>query len=209
MITLWGRATSSNVMKVIWLLDELGLPYQRHDVGGPYGGTATPEYRAMQPLGLVPALEEEGGFTLFESNAILRYLCNAHAPATPLYPAAARPRAQVEAWMDFQQTALTKPASVVFQGLIRTSPEQRDAAAIATAIQQAASIWAIVDARLGRHPYVAGESLTLADFSFGPHVHRWFNMDFEGRPEAPKLLAWYQRLLTRPAFKAHCAGAIV
>ena len=209
MIRLWGRATSSNVMKAIWLLEELGLPYERRDVGGPFGGTGTAEYRAMQPLGLVPALEEEGGFTLFESNAILRYLCNAHAPATPFYPAEPRPRAAVEAWMDFQQTALNRPQSAVFQGLIRTPPEQRDAAAIAAGITAAAAIWGILDARLARQPYVVGETLTLADMCFGPHVHRWFNMDFQGRPEAPGVLAWYERLLTRPAFKAHCAGEIV
>ncbi len=209
MIRLWGRATSSNVMKVIWLLEELALPYERRDVGGPFGGTATAEYRAMQPLGLVPALEEEGGFTLFESNAILRYICNAHAPATPLYPSGPRPRAQVEAWMDFQQTALTRPASVVFQGLVRTPPEQRNHAAIAAGIRDTAAIWAILDGLLARQPYMAGESLTLADLSFGPHVHRWFRMDFEGRPAAPNLRAWYDRLLTRPAYKENCAGLLV
>jgi glutathione S-transferase len=209
MIRLWGRATSVNVMKVIWLLDELGLSYERRDVGGPFGGTSGPEYRAMQPLGLVPALEEDGGFTMFESNAILRYICNAHAPATPLYPTAPRPRAEVEAWMDFQQTALNRPAATVFVGLVRTPPERRDAAAIAAAIKEAAALWAIVDARLARHPYVVGDSLSLADLTCGPHVHRWFNMIFEGRPEAPHLRAWYERLLARPAYEAACAGPIV
>jgi glutathione S-transferase len=209
MITLWGRATSSNVMKVIWLLDELGLSYERQDAGGSFGGTATQEYRAMQPLGLVPALQEDGGFTLFESNAILRYICNAHAPTTSLYPSEPRPRAQIEAWMDFQQTALTRPASVVFQGLIRTPPDKRDPAAIAAGIRDAGAIWAILDARLARFPYVAGDQLTLADMAYGPHVHRWFNMDFAGRTDAPNLLAWYARLLARPAYKASCAVTIV
>jgi len=209
MIRLWGRATSSNVMKVVWLLEELGLSYERRDVGGPFGGTSGPEYRAMQPLGLVPALEEDGGFTLFESNAILRYICNAHAPATPLYPADPRRRAEVEAWMDFQQTALNRPASVVFIGLIRTPPEKRDAAAIAAGVKEAAAMWAIIDARLARHPHVAGESLSLADMAYGPHVHRWFNMPIEDRPEAPHLRAWYDGLLTRPAYKAACTGPIV
>src|SRR5271154_3417757 len=94
MIKLWGRANSSNVMKVIWLLEELGLKYDRVDVGGAFGGTATPEYRAMNPLGLVPTLEDDG-FRLFESNAILRYVCNAHAATSTLYPQAARPRGTV------------------------------------------------------------------------------------------------------------------
>lgn len=205
MIKLWGRANSSNVMKVIWLLEELGLPYNRTDVGGPFGGTSTPEYRAMNPLGLVPSLEDDGGFQLFESNAILRYLCNAHAPATPLYPTAPRERANVEAWMEFQQTALNRPMSVLFQGLIRTAPDKRDQAAIAAGTTEAAAIWAIIDRRVGTMPYLAGNALTLADIPFGVHAHRWLNMDVPTRPAAPNLTAWYQRLLERPAYKAHCA----
>lgn len=208
MIKLWGRANSSNVMKVIWLLEELRLPYTRVDVGGPFGGTATPEYRAMQPLGLVPALEEEGGFHLFESNVILRYLCNAHAPSSPLYPAAPRPRAEVEAWMEFQQTAINRPMSAMFLGLIRTPPAERDHAAIKAGIAEAAKLWAIVEHRLATMPYLAGSAFTLADIPLGIHVHRWLNMDLPDRPDCPHLAAWYGRLLQRAPYKQHCAGAI-
>jgi glutathione S-transferase len=192
-------------MKVIWLLEELGLPYERVDVGGPFGGTSTPEYRAMNPLGVVPSFEEPG-FTLFESNVILRYVCNTHP--NERYPAEARARATVEAWMEFQQTALNRPQSVVFQGLIRTAPEQRDHAAITAAVAEAGRIWTIVDGRLAAHPHVAGEAFSLADIAFGVHVHRWFNMAID-RPNTPHLHAWYERLLERPAYKRHCAGPVV
>ena len=207
MIKLWGRANSSNVMKVIWLLEELGLKYDRVDVGGAFGGTSTPEYRAMNPLGLVPSLEEEG-FKLFESNAILRYVCNAHAPTSPLYPQAPRPRGTVESWMEFQQTALNRPQGTVFLGLARTPPEKRDNAAIAAAVAEVGPLWGMLDARLAKHPCVCGDALTLADITFGPHVHRWFVLPVPGRPEAPHLHAWYQRLLARPAYKSSCAGPV-
>jgi glutathione S-transferase len=206
-LTLWGHANSSNVMKVLWLLDELALPYRRIDAGGRFGGTGTAEYRARQPLGLVPALEDDG-FVLFESNAILRYLCNAHAPASPLYPQQARGRGLVDAWLDFQQTALNRPQSVVFLGLVRQAPEARDNAAISAALAEAGRIWAILDARLAAHPCVTGDALTLADIAFGVHAHRWFSMPI-ARPDSPSLRAWYQRLLARPAFQAHCAGPLV
>ncbi|HEY2132785.1 MAG TPA: glutathione S-transferase family protein [Acetobacteraceae bacterium] len=204
MIKLWGRANSSNVMKVIWLLQELGVPYHRVDVGGPFGGTATPSYRTMNPLGVVPTLEEDG-FTLFESNAIMRYLCNTQPEPTAFYPQAARSRGQIDCWLDFQQTALNRPQSTVFQGLVRIAPEHRNHAAIATAVTEAAGIWAILDGRLGRHDYVAGDDLTLADIAFGVHMHRWFVMPIEGRPDAPHLHKWYQRLLERPAYRDHVA----
>ena len=204
---LWGRANSSNVMKVTWLLEELGLPHERIDVGGPFGGTSTPEYRAMNPLGVVPSLEEPDGFKLFESNVILRYICNAHAPETPLYPRQAQPRATIESWMEFQQTAHNRPGSVVFQGMVRLAPAQRDHAAIDAALTELGVIWGILDRRLAHWDYIAGPAFTLADIPFGVHAHRWFNMEI-ARPDLPRLHAWYDRLLARPAYKAHCAGPI-
>ena len=207
MIKLLGRANSSNVMKVIWTLQELGLAYERVDLGGQFGGTATPEYRAMNPLGVVPTLQEDG-FTLFESNSIIRYLCNAHAPASPLYPAAPRARAVVDTWLDFQQTALNLPMGTVFIGLVRTPPDKRDMAKIAAATAEVAGIWAILDARLAKQNFITGDALTLADIAFGVHAHRWCSLDIPGRPAAPHLFAWYDRLLARPAYKTHVAIVI-
>ncbi len=204
---LWGRSTSSNVMKVIWLLEELRLPYERIDVGGPFGQTDTPEYRAMNPTGLVPTLQEDG-FTLWESNAVLRYLCAAHPPDTAWWPRDAQARANVDRWMDAQQTVMNRPQSVIFQGLIRTPPERRDHAAIAQAIGEAARAWGMIGTELGRHPYICGDQPTLADITWGVHVHRWLNMEFD-RPDIPNLRVWYERLLARPVYKEHIARAIV
>ena len=204
---LWGRDTSSNVMKVIWLLEELNLPYDRIDVGGSFGKTDLPEYRAMNPTGLVPTLQEDH-FTLWESNAILRYICDAHAPDHPFWPREPHKRANVDRWMDAQQTLLNRPMSVVFWGLVRTPPEQRDMAAIEAAVADTARIWGIVSAQLARHPYLAGDDLTLADMPWGPHLHRWFTIPFD-RPEVPYLRAWYDRLLERQPYHDHLAGPVV
>ena len=203
MLRVWGRTNSSNVMKVLWLLDELGLPYERIDAGGAFGRTGEAAYRAMNPPGLVPSLED-GDFALFESNAILRYLCNAHAPASPLYPAAPQPRAVVDAWLDLQQTALIRPQSVVFSGLVRTPPERRDHAAIAAAAAEAARVWTMVDTQLDGRAFIGGAALSLADIAFGANVHRWFAMPVE-RPAQPRLRAWYEKLLNRPGYAAHVA----
>ncbi|HUZ63030.1 MAG TPA: glutathione S-transferase family protein [Acetobacteraceae bacterium] len=203
MLKLWGRANSSNVMKVIWLLEELGLPYERVDVGGPFGGTATPVYRAMNPTGLVPTLED-GGFAMWESNAILRYLCDAHAPGTGLWPQPPKQRAEIDRWLDWEQTMPTRPMSTVFHSLVRLPPEKRDPAAIAAAIAQATPMWTMLDAQLADRPHVAGTAFTLADIALGPLVHRWLNLPIT-RPDLPHLAAWYQRLLGRPACVAHIA----
>lgn len=206
MRTLYGRANSSNVMKALWLMEELGLPHERVDLGGPFGGTDTPEYRAMNPNGVVPTLVEDG-FVLWESNAILRYLCDAHAPGHPFWPREPRARAAVDCWLDWQQTTLTRPQSIVFQGLIRTPPERRDEAAIAAALVDLGRVWGLLDARLARHAHVAGPGMSLADVASGVSVHRWFALDVE-RPELPHLRAWYDRLLARPAYARHVAGPL-
>jgi len=203
---IWGRTNSANVAKVLWLLDELGLSYERVDAGGKFGRTGTPEYRAMNPLGLVPTLEEDG-FSLFESNAIIRYLCNAHAPTSPLYPAEPRARGVVDAWLDLQQTALNRPQGIVFGGLIRTPPEQRDHAAISAAVSEVGQIWGLLDSRLAGRDFIAGGEMTLADIAFGVHAHRWFGIPI-ARPDSPNLLAWYHRLLARPPYAAHVAQPI-
>jgi glutathione S-transferase len=201
---VWGRATSSNVMKVLWGLGELGLTFERIDVGGAFGKTDTPEYRAMNPTGLVPTLQE-GSFSLWESNAILRYLAQAYPADAALWPVDARARANVDRWMDAQQSVLNRPMSAVFWGLVRTPADQRDLSTIAAAIPEAASAWRLIEAQLSRHDFIAGADFTLCDIPWGVHVHRWFGMDYLGlaRPEMPALRAWYDRLLQRPAYRQY------
>jgi len=203
MIRVWGRTTSSNVMKVLWLLEEFSLSYQRVDAGGAFGHTDTPAYRAMNPTGLVPTLEENG-FALFESNAILRYLANAYLSDSDWYPAAPRARAPVDAWLDLQQTLVGPPAGRVFLGMVRTAPEKRDMQAIGAAVAEAGRAWALVDAKLAGQAFLFGAKPSIADVALGVHVHRWFAMDIP-RPDLPALRAWYDRLLLREPYQVHVA----
>ncbi len=93
MIKVWGRNTSSNVQKVMWAVEEIGLPHERIDIGGPFGKNREPAYLAMNPNGLVPTLEEEDGFLLWESNSIVRYLADKHRAQPARAGRSARPRA--------------------------------------------------------------------------------------------------------------------
>ena len=98
MLKIWGRNTSSNVQKAMWAIGELGLAHERIDVGGPFGKNREPAYLAMNPNGLVPTLEEEDGFLLWESNTIVRYLAAKHGPGK-LEPAiCATARARRNGW---------------------------------------------------------------------------------------------------------------
>ena len=75
MIQLLGRATSGNVQKVIFMLEELRLPYERKDYGKQFDNTTTPEYAALNPMKKVPTLVD-GDTVVWQSNTILRYLAN-------------------------------------------------------------------------------------------------------------------------------------
>lgn len=194
-----GRANSSNVMKVVWLLEELGLPYTRQDVGGPFGLPS--DYAKQNPNGLVPTLIEDG-WCLWESNAILRHL-GATNP-TDRWPTDPHRRATVDQWMDWQQTVLNPPASIVFQGLVRKQPQERDQAAIGRAADALSRHYTLLDQQLGDTGWVSGEGLTLADMAIGVHVHRWFSFPLD-RPALPRLHTWYSRLLDRPAYNRHVA----
>jgi len=195
-------------MKVLWTLETMKLAYERRDVGGPFGKTDTPEYRAMNPTGLVPTLQEDA-FSLWESNAIMRYLCSTNRTASgTLWPQEPHLRATVDQWLDAQQTVHNRPAGIVFLGLVRTPEAERDMPAIKAATEAAARAYGLLEPHLAAHPYITGEHLTLADIAWGVHVHRWFVMPVE-RPEMPGLRAWYDRLLENPIYREHVARPLV
>lgn len=200
---IWGRSNSSNVMKVVWLLETLGLAYERIDLGGPFGGNDTPGYRALNPNGKVPTYVEDG-FVLWESNAILAYICNEHAPGSSLYPAPPKLRADVDRWMYWQQTTVDAHQRTILQGLVRTPPEKRDRKALDAAAAELRRFWPMLDRQLDGRAFVCGAEFTLADIALGVHVHRWFAFDIE-RPELPELRRWYEGLRAMPAYAAHVA----
>ena len=204
MLKLWGRTSSSNVMKVLWLCEELAIPYERIDAGGEYGRTTEPFYLAMNPNSRVPTIEEPDGFTLWESNSILRYLVATRAAGDPLHPAEPRARANVERWMDWQLASLNAPMVTVFFTYVRIPEAKRDYPATARARDEAEALWRIVDRQLEGRDYITG-SLSLADIVLGPYLHRWFALPIERAPMA-NLEAWYARLKAKHAgFANHVA----
>jgi glutathione S-transferase len=200
MLKIWGRATSSNVQKVLWCCAELGIEYERVDLGGPFGGNQDLEYLAMNPNGLVPTVKD-GDLVLWESNTICRYLCTVRN-GEELYPTDPGARTHVERWMDWQLSSIGPPMGTLLYGLIRTPPEQRDYAAVEAARRKALGAWTIVDDALKDRPYLAGPNLTLAEITMGTLVYRWHAFSIE-RPSLKNLKAWYERMRQRPAFKKH------
>lgn len=198
MLHLWGRLSSINVRKVVLCAQVLGLELPRTDAGLAHGVVNTPEYRANNPNGLVPLLQD-GDFTLWESNAIVRYLCARYgAGENPLYPVDLAQRFNAERWMDWQQTTLNPAGSAAFRQWFRTPAERRSAEAIAQSVAATEPLLALLDAHLARQPFMAGNALTMADIPIACEVHRWWGLP-QPRPAWPHLERWYAGWLALPA----------
>ncbi|SHE54529.1 Glutathione S-transferase [Kaistia soli DSM 19436] len=198
MLTVWGRTNSTNVKKVLWCLEEMGLAYENIPAGGAFGMVQDPAYRAMNPNGLVPTLKD-GEFVLWESNAIVRYLAARYAPGDL---AATDPgeRALADRWMDWTSSTIAPAIAPIIWGLLRTKPENRDPAAIEAARKRASEALAIADEALGRMPYLSGDRFGMGDIPLGCFAYAWFGLPIE-RPDLPALTAWYDRLAERPAYR--------
>jgi glutathione S-transferase len=200
MLKVWGRNNSSNVQKTMWAIGELRVAYDRTDVGMEFGGNDTTVYRAMNPNGLVPTIQD-GDFILWESNSIIRYLAARYGPGT-LEPADLRSRAVASQWMDWQISAFLPAFSAVFWGLVRTPPEKRDHAAIAAAKDKSIAAAQILDTALARNTYLAGNSFCMGDIPMGVFMYR-FRALMPDRPPMPNLERWYATIAKRPAFQEH------
>lgn len=201
MLRILGKATSINVRKVLWTCAELGLAFDREDWGAGFRSTDAPEFRALNPNGLVPVIEDDD-FVLWESNSIIRYLASRHG-GEHLYPSEARQRARIDQWIDWQATDLNASWSYAFMALVRKSPAHQDTAAIdASCVKWSANL-AILDRQLeATGAYVVGPIFTLADIPVGLSVHRWLSTPW-ARPEYAAVSAYYELLSQRAGYLLH------
>ena len=182
MLTIYGRANSSNVQKVLWCCAELGLTYERIDMGRQIGGNKEPEYLARNPNGLVPTIVEDDGYTLWESNTIVRYLAKRYGPSG-FYPQDARAAATGEQWMDWQLNSLNDAFTPMFHGLVREAPERRNHEHIEKSRANTQRHLAMLDRHLEKSRFVAGDAFSVADIPVGIYAYRWYA--FEGIERDP------------------------
>lgn len=199
MLKVWGRNTSSNVQKVMWALGELNKECERIDIGGPFGKNNDAPYLALNPNGVVPTLEEEDGFILWESNSIVRYL-GAKYGAGKLEPANLKERARAHSWMDWQLSVANAAIFPVFWGLIRTPPEQRDPKSIEDGKAKSLRAAQVMEGQLAKTRFMAGDTFSYGDIPVAPFIYRYFRL-VPDHPPLPNVERWYAEICTRPAFK--------
>ncbi len=195
---IWGRISSLNVRKVVWAAQALGLQFQRTDAGLRYGVVKTPSYLQQNPNALVPLLQD-GDFSLWESNVIVRYLCAKYSPGQ-MYPLDLQQRFDAERWMDWQQTTLNPAGGPAFMQWFRTPSEQRNPAVIAKSVAVTTPLLMLLNTHLEQRSFMLGDTLTMADIPIASEIHRWWELP-QPRSDYPHLERWYQQLLAHPASK--------
>ena len=202
MLKIWGRKSSSNVQALMWCVVELGLPFERIDAGFIYGVVDTPEFRAMNPNGTVPVLQDGDDPPLWETGAILRYLANEYGPEN-FWPEERAARATIDKWDEWSKINIAGNfTGPIFWRVVRTPEAQRNPAAIKAALETLNRFLDIAEAQLAKNAYLAGSNFTLADIQFGHCLFRYFDIEIQ-RKNYPHLKDYYSRLKERAAFREH------
>lgn len=198
-LVLWGRASSVNVQKALWALDEMQLSYHHEIVGGKYGGMEALE--PLTPVPLVPVLED-GSVVVWESHAILRYLAN--RCGWSLDP---NHLARAETWLEYG-TGTLQPAFIgVFWQLVRTAPSKRDPEVSSARLNKLSASLSVLEQGLARsgNEFLAGTDFTIADVGVGSMMYRLFDIAPELASQCPNVVAWRDRLALRAGWQNHIA----
>jgi glutathione S-transferase len=200
MLRVLGRATSGNVQKVLFFLEETGTPYAREDYGRQFNNTGG-DYLKLNPNGKVPTVVD-GDTVIWESHTILRYLAT-KGGKTDLYPTDAASRTQVERWMDWLLASVNYQYVQVFKD--SKKPDAERAPTFAADAKELGAQLEILDKAIAGRAFIASDKLTLADIAMGPILHRCLDFPIQ-LPALTNLRAWRDKLKEKASFKKATAG---
>jgi len=200
MLKIYGRRTSYNVQKIMWLVAELGVPHQRIDVGGKFGGLNTPEFQAMNPNGKIPVIDDDG-VVVWESNAVVRYIAAKYG-AGSWCPTDLGKRAQADQWMDWYLSTVNPCFMGLFVDYYKVPEEKRNWSLIKNHQDKCAEVYKLVDDRLAQQANLVGDQLTMGDIPVAATLYRFYTLGVE-LPKFKNIEAWYERLKVRPAYAEH------
>lgn len=197
---LYGFPLSPNTWKVRAVAAYLGLPLEMEFVDLARGASHAPDYLALNPTGRTPTLVD-GDFTLWESNAIMQYI--AGKKPNQLWPDDARARADISRWLCWQLAHFDAEACqpLTFQRLVKklVNLGTPDEAIVGRATEAFKRDAAILDAHFARQPYLAGASVTLADFAVTGSLIYWKEAEMPLAPYA-NLRTWFERVFALSAW---------
>lgn len=196
MITLYG-ITRSRASRCLWMLEELGLPYERVPVSNRTGDHKQPDYLAINPNGKLPALVD-GDVVLFESMAINLYLADAYGADKGLWPATAGDRGRCYQWSVWAMTEVETHALNALRHTFLLPEEQRTPEGLEKAVKGLEQPLGILDAVLADRPHLLGDDFTVADLNVAS-VLTWARVARVPLDAVPHTADWLKRCLGRPA----------
>ena len=198
MIVLWGRRTSINVQKVMWILAELKLDYERYDAGGSFGGLNDDAYIALNPHKKIPTLIDDS-VVFWESNAIIRYLADAYGQNT-LFDVTPSQRGTSDMWMEWYQNSVYANFQTIFHQTVRLPHSQRSPQVLAQAQEVVNREFAHFNSKLESGEFINGDHLSLGDVPMAACLYRYFTMDIE-RPDYKMIARYYENLTQHPLYR--------
>jgi glutathione S-transferase len=194
-VRLYG-VRQSRAARSLWALEELGVPYElvNTELGT---GTKSPEYKAVNPNGRIPALVD-GDLTLFESMAINLYLAKKYDKGG-LWPRTLEDEARAVQWSFWGMTELEPQLMVVLMNRMFLPPNQRDAAAANAAEEKLGPALGVLEGALAGKQYLLGSSFTIADLNLAS-VLAWVLFAKVDLAKTPNVKRWLQDCVARPAF---------
>tara|TARA_B100000676_G_scaffold90284_1_gene90025 strand:+ start:1353 stop:2015 length:663 start_codon:yes stop_codon:yes gene_type:complete len=200
MLQVYGRKNSNQVIQLMWTVGELDLEYVRHNVGGSFGGLNSDEYGNLNPNRLVPTIVDDG-FVLWESYAIIRYLCRRYGFGS-LWPEDPCQSGLADQWMEWTSSRFMGTFFPAFWNLIRTPKDKQDLEKVSTAAKDTGALLQIIESQLEGNEFLIGDALTMGDIPLGSMMFKYFNLPIE-RPSLPNIERWYARLSERTAYCEH------
>jgi glutathione S-transferase len=214
-LKVWGRPTSTNTQRVLWTLVEAGVPYELTLASGttgekgyvwqgevPFGIVDNASYLSMNPNGTIPTIDD-GGFILWESNAIVAYLARRYA-ASRLFGADETMFARALQWMIWANYSMDPALHALILHLERLPASQRSAETVEVSRREVVRRLELMEARLALSTYFAGDVFTIGDIPLGISTQRFFHFELE-RPDLPHVEGWLARLGEREGFRVHVA----
>jgi glutathione S-transferase len=197
MYELYTSPLSQHCRRVVSLLEEAGIPYAKHPIAIEAGEHMSPAYMAVNPNHQLPALKVDDT-TLLESNAMLRFLCDAHG-LDAWYPKAPLPRAIVDQWLDWNQCRLGPAVTQLVMNKVFLGPKG-DPKAVEQATEKLADVFGVLESHLNGRTFVAADAPTIADLSIVSNV---FQLGFaDAVPKSANIAAWFGRVMELPGVRA-------
>lgn len=198
MLQIYGNFGSGNCLKVKYIADAIGLPFELREVRSRSGETGTPEFLKLNPAGQVPVVILDDGRPLAQSNAILRYL----AQDTRFIPTDRYEAAKVDEWLFWEQYSHEPSVAVARARVVYDKQAVSDLDP--NLVKQGNKALDLMEQALTDRTWLVGEAMTIADIALLPYTRQapQGGFDLSGRPALLRWIAACENQLGLPAFSA-------